>query len=184
MKEEETMRIWPKKRIIHQKANISTETHNQIQGHGQLKEAINPFNTNAYAFHLQVCADANSLAEGKNIHAHIEKTGIQHNDFLRTKLISMYTKCRSMADARLIFDRMTEPIIFVWNAMIRGYAANGFFEDAIAVYYRMWNSGVMPDKFTFPCVLKACAGLYAPQHGKEVHGNVVVMAIMDAGTRL
>ena len=37
----------------------------------------------------------------------------------------------------------------------------------------MYGSGEEPDKFTFPYVLKACAGLSALQEGKEVHGHVV-----------
>lgn len=36
---------------------------------------------------------------------------------------------------------------------------NGFFEEAFVVYYRMLNSGVIPHKFTFMCILKDCAGL-------------------------
>lgn len=43
----------------------------------------------------------------------------------------------------------------------------------MAVYYQMEEDGVQPDRFTFPRVLKACAGIGSMQHGEAVHRHVV-----------
>lgn len=44
----------------------------------------------------------------------------------------------------------------------------GSYEDAMALYYQMDEEGVEPDCHTFPCVLKACAGIGILQHGEAV----------------
>lgn len=62
---------------------------------------------------------------------------------------------------------------FAWNSLISGYVELGCYEDAMALYYQMDEEGVEPDCYTFPRVLKACAGIGILQHGEAVHGDVV-----------
>jgi pentatricopeptide repeat protein len=73
--------------------------------------------------------------------------------------------------------------------MIRAYVKNENYERAFELYHQMQRLGVEPDKFTFPLVLKACAGLSALQEGREIHYQIdrcgldydifVVTALMD-----
>lgn len=62
---------------------------------------------------------------------------------------------------------------FAWNSLISGYVERGLYEDAMAMYYQMEEDGIEPDRFTFPRVLKACAGIGSVQHGEAVHRHVV-----------
>lgn len=57
--------------------------------------------------------------------------------------------------------------------MIRGYAWNGPYEVAISLYHQMQDYGFVPDKFTFPFVLKACSTLSAMEEGKKIHEDVL-----------
>ncbi|CAO2814196.1 unnamed protein product [Amaranthus hypochondriacus] len=57
--------------------------------------------------------------------------------------------------------------------MIRAYAWNGPFESSINLYSRMILSGTLPNKFTFPFVLKACSCLGAIECGQMIHKHVV-----------
>lgn len=43
----------------------------------------------------------------------------------------------------------------------------------MAVYYQMEEEGIEPDGFTFPRVLKACAGIGSVQIGEGVHRHIV-----------
>lgn len=63
----------------------------------------------------------------------------------------------------------------MWNTLIMAFARSfERREEAIQLYYRLLEEGtVMPDKHTFPFVLKACAYLYALFEGRQVHAQVL-----------
>eukprot|EP01018_Ginkgo_biloba_P020609 Gb_26571 [translate_table: standard] len=127
-------------------------------------------NTCSYVSLLQACT---SMKQFKQIHAHMLRIELDKNIFLLAKLVSMYAMCGSMDHARLLFDKIYKRNVFLWNVMIRGYAWNGPYEEALTLYYQMQQAGVQPDKFTFPFLLKACASLSALQTGKEIHNQIV-----------
>eukprot|EP01018_Ginkgo_biloba_P029405 Gb_03473 [translate_table: standard] len=129
-----------------------------------------PLDCNSCASLLQACTDIKSL---KQVHALMFITGLEQNNFLETKLLNMYTMCGSMNNARLVFDKMNKQNVFLWNAMIRGYATNGPCEETLSLYNQMQHAGIQPDKYTFPFLLKACSGLSALQEGKEIHDDIV-----------
>eukprot|EP01018_Ginkgo_biloba_P022310 Gb_32475 [translate_table: standard] len=125
---------------------------------------------NTCASLLHICTNIKEL---KQLHAHIFRSGLENKIGLWTKLVSMYAMCGSMENSRRVFDRIYHRDVFLWNSMIREYARNGPCEEALALYYQMQRAGVKPDKFTFPFVLNACAGLSSLQEGMEIHGHIV-----------
>ncbi|KAG9459412.1 hypothetical protein H6P81_003920 [Aristolochia fimbriata] len=68
---------------------------------------------------------------------------------------------------------MDERDNFSWNVMLGGYAKAGFFDDALNLYYQMLWVGIKPDLYTFPCVLRTCAGIPDLERGRELHVHVV-----------
>eukprot|EP01018_Ginkgo_biloba_P026951 Gb_35042 [translate_table: standard] len=127
-------------------------------------------NSNTYASLLQACTDLKAL---KQIHAHIVIQGLDQNIFLGTKLVTKYAMCSCLENSRLVFDKINHRDGFLWNIMIRVYAKNRRYEDTLASYYQMQQTGIRPDNFTFPFVLKACASLPALREGKEIHYRMV-----------
>eukprot|EP01018_Ginkgo_biloba_P015526 Gb_39725 [translate_table: standard] len=128
---------------------------------------------NTYLSLLQTCDNLKALVEGKVVHAQIITTGFHQNLNLGTKLVSMYANCNSLVNARQVFYEMPKRDVFLWNTMIMGYASNGFSEEALELNDEMRRSGMQPDNFTFPYVLKACADLAALQQGKEIHNYII-----------
>ncbi|KAG6593451.1 Pentatricopeptide repeat-containing protein, partial [Cucurbita argyrosperma subsp. sororia] len=114
-----------------------------------------------------------AIEPGKQLHARIWQIGLGVNPLLATKLINLYCVCNSLINAHLLFDRISKRSLFLWNVMIRGYAWNGPYEVAISLYYQMQDYGFVPDKFTFPFVLKACSALSAMEEGKKIHEHVI-----------
>ena len=57
--------------------------------------------------------------------------------------------------------------------MIRGLVSNDCFDDAVELYSLMRSEGFLPNNFTFPFVLKACARLLDLQLGVKIHTLVV-----------
>jgi pentatricopeptide repeat protein len=128
-------------------------------------------NANAYMYSslLNSCTHIKTL---QKLHAHILLTGLDQNIFLGTKIVGLYSLLGRLDNARQVFDKICQRNIFLWNAIIRGYSRNGFFEETLALYCQMQQEGVWPDRFTFPFALKACAGLSALQEGKDIHYHI------------
>jgi pentatricopeptide repeat protein len=135
-----------------------------------VKQGIIPHDSNSYASLFQACNNTKQL---KQVHAHMLRSGIEHNPSLTVKLVSMYAIYGSMENAYLIFSTSYNQNTYSWNVMIRGYATHGLCDEALRLYYLMRQEGIHPDKFTFPVVLKACAGLSALQEGKEIHNHLI-----------
>eukprot|EP01018_Ginkgo_biloba_P015184 Gb_08053 [translate_table: standard] len=149
---------------------------------GRLNEALDSYamsrpgitvDYDAYASLLQVCAKANAMAEGKQLHSHVIVIGMKQNVGLKTELLNLYAKCGNLEDARQMFDKISKPDVFSWNTMIRCYARQGQSEEALTLYYQMQRTGTQMDSFTFPCALKACAALAALHQGKQIHNEIV-----------
>ncbi|KAF7801326.1 pentatricopeptide repeat-containing protein [Senna tora] len=61
-----------------------------------------------------------------------------------------------------------------WIEELRSQARSNLFEEAILTFIEMMNrSGVQPDNFAFPAVLKAVAGIQDLDLGKQIHAHVV-----------
>ncbi|KAL3621405.1 hypothetical protein CASFOL_036317 [Castilleja foliolosa] len=84
-----------------------------------------------------------------------------------------YVNSGSLEPALQLFDTMTKPNTFVWNVIIRGLVDSGMFLEAIEFYYQMQIEGIKPDNFTFPFVIKACAGVFRLNEGRNVHSTVI-----------
>ncbi|MED6145365.1 hypothetical protein PIB30_024567 [Stylosanthes scabra] len=127
-----------------------------------------------YVAQLEACIQSKSLSQGKIIHQHIIKNNSHIKDFtiILDKLAHLYVKCNEIEHARRLFDKIPNPSVVCWNMMIRAYAWNGPFQQAIDLYYKMLQLGVTPNKFTYPFVLKACSALQDIQVGQGIHEDV------------
>ncbi|KAK4412860.1 Amino acid transporter AVT1A [Sesamum alatum] len=109
---------------------------------------------------LQSCAQNQELGEGRKIHSRMLVSGNLGSPPSATSLINMYSKCNSIADAISVFRTSTNVHnVFVYNSLIAGLTVNGLPNEAFEFYCQMRLFGVVPDKFTFPCVIKACSNI-------------------------
>ncbi|KAL9239766.1 hypothetical protein vseg_014057 [Gypsophila vaccaria] len=125
---------------------------------------------------LQSLTNTKTIRKGQTLHGYIVSSGvIQNNTYLSTKLAAFYANCGRMTESQTIFDRIDNKSSFLWNFMIRGYASNDLSAQAIRLYQEMRVvGGVVPDKFTYPFVVKACGDLADVGLGRVVHTQVVV----------
>ncbi|CAH9076775.1 unnamed protein product [Cuscuta europaea] len=124
---------------------------------------------------LQLC---NSLPRLSQLYAHILKLGLRSNPLVLTKFASVSSDLGAINCASaFIFSPDTESHIFdtfLFNTVIRGFAqTRGSTHNAVLYYQKMRNLDVLPNKFTFPFVLKACAGIGDLKLGESVHGLLV-----------
>ncbi|KAL6218363.1 hypothetical protein ACLB2K_011577 [Fragaria x ananassa] len=124
---------------------------------------------------LQACSDHSLIQPGRQLHSHAICTGLLENSLVAAKLLGMYFHCASVVDAKNLFYHLDLNCIFPWNCMIRGFSVLGRFDFAMLFYYKMLATGVSPDKYTFPSVIKACGGLNNVRLGRAVHDSMQVM---------
>ncbi|KAI5593309.1 hypothetical protein POPTR_003G006800v4 [Populus trichocarpa] len=130
---------------------------------------------------LESCIQSKSLFRGKLIHQHLLKclhrtheTNLTNFDVPFEKLVDLYIACSELKIARHVFDKMPHrpKNVVLWNLLIRAYAWNGPYEEAIDLYYKMLGYGITPNRFTFPFVLKACSALKEASEGREIHCDI------------
>ncbi|KAL7138357.1 hypothetical protein ABFS83_10G157700 [Erythranthe nasuta] len=117
---------------------------------------------------LQSYARNQEISPGRKLHSFMIVTGYLSSPVSATSLINMYSKCNSVADAVSVFNSSTDVHnVFVYNSIIAGLTANDLPAQAFEFYCRMRSFGVAPDKFTLPCVIKACSNV---ADLKNIHG--------------
>ncbi|KAL7181707.1 hypothetical protein ACSBR1_040577 [Camellia fascicularis] len=136
-------------------------------------------NNNNYYFNhhnhlLDYLTQCISFSHLKQIHAQtLRTTHHSHTLFLFSRILLSSTSY-DLHYAFRLFHQIHNPNSFIWNTLIRACAhSNAFKQQAILTYLDMLNDGsVVPDKHTFPFVLKACAYLFALSQGKQIHAQL------------
>ncbi|CAK9138255.1 unnamed protein product [Ilex paraguariensis] len=106
---------------------------------------------------LSACGQLGALESGRWVHSYLKNNGIEINVHVGTALVDMYSKCGSLEDARLVFDKIKNKDIVAWNSMIVGYAMNGFSQEALQLFSDMGGMLLHPTDITFIGILNACA---------------------------
>ncbi|XP_058780665.1 pentatricopeptide repeat-containing protein At2g20540-like [Vicia villosa] len=135
---------------------------------------------NRYITPLKNCSNITNL---KKIHAHIIKLSLSQSNFLVTKMIDSCDNISHIGYATSLFQQLIHPNIFSYNAIIRTHAHNRHHSLAITFFIQMLarsSKSVFPDKFTFPFVIKSCAGIMCGSLGIQVHGLVFKFGV-DSG---
>ncbi|CAL5381540.1 unnamed protein product [Camellia sinensis] len=88
-------------------------------------------------------------------------------------LRDLHSKCGKMEDACYIFESMLERDVVSWNAMIGGYAIQGFADDALRLIHSMLRAGMIPDSFTLGSIMKALVGESSLMKVIQIHGFII-----------
>ncbi|KAK4279157.1 hypothetical protein QN277_016907 [Acacia crassicarpa] len=119
---------------------------------------------------LPACLDESQLGSLKELHGFAFRHGFQDDELVANNFVAAYSKCMSPTYAERVFHGIKTKTVSSWNALIGGYAQNGFRTKALDFYLLMTESGIDPDPFTIGSLLLACAHLKLLQYGKEIHG--------------
>ncbi|XP_022924289.1 pentatricopeptide repeat-containing protein At1g08070, chloroplastic-like [Cucurbita moschata] len=103
-------------------------------------------------------------------------TGFIHHTPSLNKLIAHVLSMGSLgvAYAYSVFTHTRELDILTWNTMLRGFVNSDMPRRALRSYIEMLQwSRIVPDRFTFPSLLKGCALSLEFKVGKVLHGQIV-----------
>ncbi|XP_023769247.1 pentatricopeptide repeat-containing protein At4g39952, mitochondrial [Lactuca sativa] len=115
-------------------------------------------------------------------HAYIITTGHHStNVFISSKLISLYAYLHKPVSSKHVFDAFDgDKDIFLWNSIIKAYFSNGMYPQCLECYASMRGfTSLLPNQFTVPMIVSACAELGDLINGTMVHGLVFKVGIFQ-----
>jgi pentatricopeptide repeat protein len=122
---------------------------------------------------LRASVELNSLKTGKVLHSFVVVSNLSEELTVNTALLSMYAKLGSLEDARMMFEKMPEKDVVVWNIMISAYSGKGCPKESLELMYCMVRSGVRPDMFTAIPAISSITQLKFNEWGKQMHAQVI-----------
>ncbi|XP_071737997.1 pentatricopeptide repeat-containing protein At5g04780, mitochondrial-like isoform X2 [Rutidosis leptorrhynchoides] len=130
--------------------------------------------TSKFSSILRNCNPRTVFTHAKQTHVQILIHGLNHDITLQTDLLLAYSK-GLLLNARKVFDRMRERNMHSWNIIISAYVQNSMYHDGLNVFIELLDSGMKPDHYSLPPLLKACAGTNdgVGSLGVVLHGMVV-----------
>ncbi|KAM1748307.1 hypothetical protein FF1_009240 [Malus domestica] len=111
------------------------------------------------------------------VHASILK--LQEDTHLGNALISAYLKLGLVSDAHLVFLSLSCPNVVSFTTLVSGFSKAGREEEAVELFFRMRNSGIMPNEYSFVAILTACIRVLELDLGLQVHALVVKLGYLD-----
>lgn len=111
-----------------------------------------------FPFVAKACAKLNSLRVGKKIHAHVFLLGFQHDVFVQTALMDMYSKCSDLAASRRLFEEMPVRSLVSWNSMISAYSKHFQIDESLRLFKEMRFLDFEPNSSTFVSIVSGCCG--------------------------
>ncbi|XP_054796790.1 pentatricopeptide repeat-containing protein At3g14330-like isoform X1 [Prosopis cineraria] len=169
-------------RFLSKSGNLD-EALSLIESSPSKSTAYEPDDVDALSSLLHACISRRSFSHGQKLYFHFLqspdrfKQDFLRNPILKSKLITLFSVCGRIDEARQIFnygfedEKMPES---VWVAMAIGYSRNGFSNEALMLYFEMLSTQyARPNNFALSMALKACADTSDSLLGRAVHAQVI-----------
>ncbi|KVH87730.1 Pentatricopeptide repeat-containing protein [Cynara cardunculus var. scolymus] len=123
---------------------------------------------------LNVLNNCQTLKSLNSAHALLVVNGLfASSDIVVNKIIRLYFRFGSAEDAHKVFDKISQPNVFLWTSMIHGHVENKLYSKGFSLFLRMLRHSVAPLNFTITTVLKGLAREARLRDGKVVYGFVL-----------
>ncbi|KAL3521318.1 hypothetical protein ACH5RR_019467 [Cinchona calisaya] len=110
---------------------------------------------------------------GRALHAEIMKRPIQNNLAVQSSVLTMYSKCGSLADALDVFSSMERKDVVAWGSIISGHSQTRRFKKALCLFKAMEFTGMKADSDIMASVINSCGGLENIDLGCSIHCVVI-----------
>lgn len=128
--------------------------------------------------HLFLLENCSTMKDLMKFHAHFITSGLSNDTLFRSTILSFtaLSAAGNLAYAHLVFNQINSPNTFMFNTMIRGHA--NYPVQAMSIYSLMLCSGLSPNNYTFPFVIKASSRITDHKYGENVHSTVIKSGYM------
>ncbi|XP_044501420.1 pentatricopeptide repeat-containing protein At1g08070, chloroplastic-like [Mangifera indica] len=131
---------------------------------------------------LHKLESSNSVDELKQIHALIIRTGFPQTELLCDKIVSFLDSPRNetLHYAGSLIKHLKNPKVHQYNSIIKCLCrSSSKSSEAIALYKEMLGKDLLPNSYTIPYVLKACAQSRALRVGQQIHAYSIKTLLLS-----
>ncbi|VFQ89129.1 unnamed protein product [Cuscuta campestris] len=123
---------------------------------------------------LLLIESCNSMSQLKQIQANMTRTGLIFHTFPVSRLLSFCAldDCGDVHYARLLFSQISEPNVYIWNTIIRGYVKAELREMGLSIFSGMIRENIEMDERSYVFALKGCGFLGGFCVGESVHCRI------------
>ncbi|EFJ12746.1 hypothetical protein SELMODRAFT_123731 [Selaginella moellendorffii] len=121
-----------------------------------------------------------TVLRGRAVHARAAASGFASQTVLQNALISMYSRCHCLEEARRVFDNIQDRSRVSWTSIISAYAQHERGDESLKMFLVMNLDGMQPDEMTLSALCAACCQLEDRGRGLAV-GRGVHTRIRVAG---
>ncbi|KAI3846048.1 hypothetical protein MKX03_029080 [Papaver bracteatum] len=124
---------------------------------------------------LKACGGVGAMHEGQQIHASLMRRGfdISRQTILACALVDYYVKCRSLSEARYVFNQIEQKNVVCWTTMIAGYTQAGDAQNSMELFGQTRVVDVQVDGFILSSMIGVFADLALVEQGKQVHSYTI-----------
>lgn len=118
---------------------------------------------------LKACGRDGHLRTGRELHGVAVRLCMNRLERVENSLITMYSRCRMIGRAFLLFKICWSRTISTWNSLLAGFACMDQVEEAVLLFREMIYSGVSPNDVTVLTMLSLIARFGYLWHGMTMH---------------
>ncbi|XP_010518935.1 PREDICTED: pentatricopeptide repeat-containing protein At1g31920 [Tarenaya hassleriana] len=135
-----------------------------------IERGIEPDNF-TYPALLKACTRMKAVRQGKQIHGHVFKLGLDTDIYVQNGLIHMYGKCGEIALSRAVFEKLEAKTVASWSSVISAHAGEGMWIDCLRLFQEMCREDdLRAEESALVSALSACANTGYRNLGMSIHG--------------
>ncbi|CAA0837449.1 Putative pentatricopeptide repeat-containing protein [Striga hermonthica] len=120
--------------------------------------------------HLAGFTRLRNLLRGQSLHAHVVKSGFATIALVCNHLINFYSKLQHPHSSERIFHETPFKTPTTWSSIISCFSQNELPFHGLGYFKLMRkNTGMFPDDYILPCVIKSCAMIDDHRLGQSVY---------------
>ncbi|RHN78397.1 putative tetratricopeptide-like helical domain, DYW domain-containing protein [Medicago truncatula] len=116
---------------------------------------------------IRACADLAIVKLGMQVVTHATKFGLSLNVSVANSIVTMYSRCGLIKEAKNTFDSIDDKDLISWNAMLAAFAQNGLGIKVIDTFEDMLKTECKPNHISYVSVLSGCSHMGLVAEGKH-----------------
>eukprot|EP00250_Pteridium_aquilinum_P015786 c22758_g4_i1 orf=512-3034(-) len=144
------------------------------------QQGIEP-NDVTFVSSLKACINNGSVKYGRKLHDQVVKGAMESSILVGSTIIDMYAKYGNLEEASNCFDRLLDPDVVAWGAMISGYIQMGYGDLGLEMFAEMLYEGIEPSEGIFVTILQACVSMDSLEPGSLLHEYIIKRGIQTDG---
>ncbi|WOL12016.1 pentatricopeptide repeat-containing protein [Canna indica] len=137
-----------------------------------IKDGVQPDHF-TYASVLRACGVVRVLVHVNQIHASIVKSGHGSHCAVSGSLVDAYAKCKSLGEAKQVYDSMVDRDLISSTALVTGCAMDiNYSWKAFEIFCEINNMGMKIDNVMLSSMLNVCANVPSLDFGRQIHAQM------------